>query len=159
MNDELEQRLGDGLNFLFGDVLTEAESIGPPAGRHSGAVRSGLPTGSSGRTCGGSSTIRAERPTASGRLRSRACGSGEPRPHQARLLLDRALNPTSIVLAGPELAWALRRRLARRLGLDALFLLRSEGGGVRAAGTGPLFSKVPVAKPAEVAPVKAAGDA
>jgi thiamine biosynthesis lipoprotein len=36
-------------------------------------------------------------------------------------------------------------RLARRLGLDALFLLRSEGGRVRAAGAGPLFSPVPVA--------------
>jgi thiamine biosynthesis lipoprotein len=50
-------------------------------------------------------------------------------------------------------------RLARRLGLDALFLLRSEGGEVRAAGTGPLFSRVPMAGAQEAGPVMAAGTA
>jgi thiamine biosynthesis lipoprotein len=32
-------------------------------------------------------------------------------------------------------------RLARRLGLDALFLLRDGDGEIRSAGVGPLFSK------------------
>jgi hypothetical protein len=50
-------------------------------------------------------------------------------------------------------------RLARRLGLDALFLLRSDGGGVRAAGSGPLFSRVSIVRSSEFGWVKAAGDA
>lgn len=47
--------------------------------------------------------------------------------------------------------------LARRLGLDALFLLRSEGGDVRATGAGRLFS--PTSAPSKSVLVNAASDA
>ncbi len=43
---------------------------------------------------------------------------------------------TALMVAGPEAG----ARLAARHGLDALFLLRDAAGGVRATGTGGLFS-------------------
>ncbi len=49
--------------------------------------------------------------------------------------------------------------LARRLGLDALFLLRSDGEGVRAGGAGRLFSQLPMAAPSKSGLVKAASGA
>ena len=50
---------------------------------------------------------------------------------------------TALMVLGPGRGAAL----ARRHGLDALFLLRDSDGSVRGVGVGPLFSEVPAAIP------------
>jgi thiamine biosynthesis lipoprotein len=48
---------------------------------------------------------------------------------------------TALMVLGPEEGAIL----ARKRGLDALFLLRDDGGGCRGVGVGPLFSEEPAA--------------
>ena len=69
MLDELEQRLADGRDFLFGDALTEADirlfvTLVRFDPAYHGLFRA---------TCGGSPTIRVSAPTSSGCSRSPAC--------------------------------------------------------------------------------------
>ena len=103
MLDELEQRLADGRDFLFGDATDRGRH---PAVRHPGAVRSGLLWSLPGEPAA------ARRLSASQRLLERTLAVPGVREtvnldHIKRGYYSiKALNPTGIVPTGPELAWA-----------------------------------------------------